>query len=314
MGGPLGADGERPCAAAGSPFAPKAGLDAKAISPIHRSSSVAFVLAGVALITLVVTGWTLLTVTRGGDLPSPSSSQSTAEPISEIAIADREAPVDVSRTTLTDSLLKVADLRGSVLVLNVWGPWCVPCRDEAPTIARLSPDHADQRVPFVGVNVRDSRALAFEERYGTTYPSIEDRNGTAVLVPSRYATVQAVPATLVLDREGGAASRVIGVVGEATLRAVLDNTFAEKRVGSVGGTGLEQRLRDSQRPARGRHRQPVFGPLSSDEPGPGYRPIPSSTQRATARSRTSRCIRSSRFSSRSRISSAGSDSLNSPLP
>ena len=69
-------------------------------------------------------------------------------------------------------------------------------------------------------------------------------------------------------------------------------------------------LADPQRSTRGRVRDPVVVPLGDDELGHGYRPIASSTQRATERLSTSRCIRSSVFSFRSRASSARSDSLN----
>ena len=225
MGRPMGAKDEDPRAVENA-----SASDAE-VNSRRRSPSLALVLTGVALITVVVTGWAFLEVTRGGDSPGPGSSQNAAEPISEIAIADRGAPVELSGTTLTDSMLNIADLRGGVVVLNVWGSWCVPCREEAPMLARVSADYAGRGVQFVGVNIRDNRAsaLAFEERYAITYPSIEDRDSKAMLALSRYAPAQAVPVTLVLDREGRVASRVIGVAREATLRALLDSTLAEDR-------------------------------------------------------------------------------------
>src|SRR4029450_6461227 len=69
---------------------------------------------------------------------------------------------------------------------------------------------------------------------------------------------------------------------------------------------VEPRLADLQAPARGRVRDPVLLPLGDDELGRGYRPIASSPQRATDRLRTSRCIRSSITSRRSRSNSARS--------
>ena len=226
MGRRTGAHDENPRAGktAGSPSE----SDAEGNS-LRRAPSATLVLAALALIALMMASWAFLKVTGGGDGPSPGPAQSAAEPVSEFAIADRGAPVEVSGTTLTDSMLSIADLRGEVVVLNVWGSWCVPCREEAPTLARVAAHYADRGVQFVGVNIRDNRAsaLAFEERYGIAYPSIEDRDSKAMLTLSRYAPAQAVPVTLVLDREGRVASRVIGVVREATLRALLDSTLAE---------------------------------------------------------------------------------------
>ena len=236
MGGqvPTGADDDGPGTApeSGSPSASDAGSDGLATTPTRRSPSMAFVLTAFAVMALLTTGWAFLEVSRGGDSAAPGSSQKTAEPISEIAVADRGSPVQLSGATLTDDRLDVADLRGQVVVLNVWGSWCVPCRKEAPTLARVSSDYAGRGVRFVGVNIKDNRAaaVAFEQRYGITYPSIEDRDSQAMLALSQYAPAQAVPVTLVLDREGRVASRVIGVVREATLRALLDSTLAEEQV------------------------------------------------------------------------------------
>src|SRR6185369_15005521 len=84
--------------------------------------------------------------------------------------------------------------------------------------------------------------------------------------------------------------------------------------GVPGATLVEPCRADTQRPARGGMRNLVLGPLDGDEPGHRYRPIASLTQRATDRLRTSRCIRSSTFSRRSRSSSTRSLSLNAALP
>src|SRR4029453_12966201 len=71
---------------------------------------------------------------------------------------------------------------------------------------------------------------------------------------------------------------------------------------------------DPQRATRGGVRDAVLALLGGDEPGHRYRPIASSTQRATERLSTSRCIRSSAFSFRSRCSSARSSSPSAPAP
>lgn len=189
--------------------------------------------AGVGLLALLVAGagWTAVEVARGSTPEtSATTSAQTAGPVSEYALAERGEPVQLSGTSLTDTTLDVADYRGRVVVLNVWGSWCVPCREEAPTLARLSKEYAAQGVQFLGIDIKDNRAsaLAFQTRYGIGYPSIEDTDGRALLSLTNYVPAQAVPVTLVLDAEGRVASRVVGVVREATLRALLDSTLAEK--------------------------------------------------------------------------------------
>lgn len=157
------------------------------------------------------------------------SPLSTGQPVTEYPMVDRGQPVELSGGTLTDDELDLADLRGDVVVINVWGSWCGPCRVEAPVLARVSEQYRDRGVSFVGVNVKDNRAaaVAFEEEFGITYPSIEDTDGRAVLALSQYVPASAVPVTLVLDRGGRVAARVLGAVREATLTALLESTLAE---------------------------------------------------------------------------------------
>lgn len=151
------------------------------------------------------------------------------QPVTEYPLTDRGRPVELSGGTLSDDELDLADLRGDVVAVNVWGSWCGPCRIEEPVLARVSKEYRDRGVSFVGVNIKDNRAaaVAFEEEYGIDYPSIEDADGRAVLALSQHVPASAVPVTLILDRDGRVAARVLGAVREATLTALLDSTLAE---------------------------------------------------------------------------------------
>lgn len=147
----------------------------------------------------------------------------------EFPVTERSRPVDVSGATLSGDPLALSDLRDRVVVVNVWGSWCPPCREEAPVLAKVSAEYAARGVSFVGINVRDNPAAAraFEENYGIDYPSIEDTDGRVVLALDQYIPASAVPVTLVLDREGRVAARVLGAVRETTLRRLLDTVLAE---------------------------------------------------------------------------------------
>lgn len=212
--------GERPEAATGPGHARVRGRLAVAL--------LAFVLIGVPAAGLT---WSLLGQASDSKQPTGGTPDGAGfdQPVSEYPTADRGAPVELAGTTLTGEHLDLADLSGQVLVINVWGSWCAPCRTEAPVLAELSGRYADRGVAFVGVNVKDNRAaaLAFEQTYGIIYPSIEDRDGQAILALSRHVPAPAVPVTLVLDTEGRVAARVLGAVREATLRALLDSVLRE---------------------------------------------------------------------------------------
>ncbi len=91
--------------------------------------------------------------------------------------------------TLTGVRIGIARWRGHVVVINVWGSWCAPCRKEAPELARLAKETKPLGVRFLGVDIRDSKtaAIAFEKDYGITYPSSVSGRGTRPPSPGRPA-------------------------------------------------------------------------------------------------------------------------------
>ena len=142
-----------------------------------------------------------------------------------VAAEDRLPAPDVSGTTLTGEPLRLSDFRGDVVVLNVWASWCAPCRAEAPVLEAVWQEVQDDGVQFVGLDTRDTdeAALAFLEAYGVTYPNVIDADGRLQLLFSDTLPPQAIPSTLVVDREGRVAGRIIGRVTDATLTALIED-------------------------------------------------------------------------------------------
>ncbi|MBL3668946.1 TlpA family protein disulfide reductase [Streptomyces sp. M2CJ-2] len=155
-----------------------------------------------------------------------------ADGISTVAKGERVAAPDLSGETLEGEPLDVADFQGKVVVLNVWGSWCNPCRAEAKYFAKVSEEYADQGVQFVGINTRDSStgaALAFEKDFGITYPSLYDPTGKLMLrFEKGTLNPQAIPSTLILDRDGKIASRSLTALSEERLLKMLEPVVAEK--------------------------------------------------------------------------------------
>ncbi|KES07940.1 hypothetical protein BU52_05805 [Streptomyces toyocaensis] len=152
--------------------------------------------------------------------------------VSTVAEGKRVAAPDLSGETLEGKRLDVADYRGKVVVLNVWGSWCNPCRAEAKHFAKVAGDYADEDVQFVGINTRDGSttpALAFEKDFGIPYPSLYDPTGKLLLrFDKGTLNPQAVPSTLVLDRDGRIAARSLAALDEERLRKMLEPVVAEK--------------------------------------------------------------------------------------
>lgn len=145
-----------------------------------------------------------------------------------IAPEQRGPAPDLVGDTLEGGTFSLAEHRGEVVVLNVWASWCAPCRAEAPVLETVWQNVREDGVQFVGLDTRDTEAaaLAFLDAYDITYPNVIDEDGRLQLLFSDTLPPQAIPSTLVVDREGRVAGRIIGRVTEATLTALIEE--AEK--------------------------------------------------------------------------------------
>jgi thiol-disulfide isomerase/thioredoxin len=151
--------------------------------------------------------------------------------IVRVSTAQRHAPVELRGTTLEGTPVDVAGYRGKVVVLNVWGSWCAPCRKEAPELQAASARLAAQGVQFLGIDTSDSdpaQALAFQKTFGITYPSISDPRGEALLALRGAVSPNAIPATLVLDQQGRVAARISSATTATTLTGLVTDVAAGK--------------------------------------------------------------------------------------
>ncbi|QTE29147.1 TlpA family protein disulfide reductase [Pengzhenrongella sicca] len=144
-------------------------------------------------------------------------------------VADRGEPVELAGTDFAGAAVDVAAWRGDVVVLNTWYAACPPCRAEAPDLVQLAADFAADGLHLVGINGTDDAgaAQAFERTFAVTYPSIADTDGSAIAALQGAVPVQAVPTTVVLDRQGRVAARILGAADPATLEALVGDALAE---------------------------------------------------------------------------------------
>jgi thiol-disulfide isomerase/thioredoxin len=119
--------------------------------------------------------------------------------------------------------LHVADFTGQVLVLNIWGSWCGPCRTEAPELAEVARRTGPAGVRLLGIDVQDQRGAAvdFLRDNHLGYPSIFDPAARTLLLLNNYPR-NVLPSTIVLDRQQGVAHVFLGPVRAADLLAVVD--------------------------------------------------------------------------------------------
>ena len=142
---------------------------------------------------------------------------------------DLQLPVLVSGAGLPPAgqEASLADLRGKVVVLNLWASWCEPCREEAPVLESVWQRYRNKDVVVLGIDIQDlsDDARAFIREYGLTYPSLRD--GSDGSKAALEAT--GVPETFLIDREGRIALHIAGPVSRTEqLTGPLDEVLAEK--------------------------------------------------------------------------------------
>lgn len=136
----------------------------------------------------------------------------------------RDSAPELVGTTLDDEEFRLEDYRGDVVVVNVWASWCAPCRAEAPELQEVWEEFEGRGVQFIGLNTRDAQTAArgFVETMGITFPSVQDADGRLQLLFADSLPPQAIPSTLIIDRDGRVAARALGKVSAGTLRGMID--------------------------------------------------------------------------------------------
>lgn len=115
------------------------------------------------------------------------------------AFDGQEAP-DFALRTLDGENLRLSEYRGEVVMINFWATWCGPCRQEMPLLDELYNRYERVGFQLLGVNIDDDprRAMEMAEELGISFPVLfDDRKEVSELY-----RVEAMPVTVILDREG----------------------------------------------------------------------------------------------------------------
>jgi cytochrome c biogenesis protein CcmG/thiol:disulfide interchange protein DsbE len=175
----------------------------------------------VIVVLLLGTVWTFLgrvpqAATTGGELP-PSPREGFSAP-------------DFTLDLLTDGQITLSDLRGQVVMVNLWASWCLPCREEMPTIEKVFQEYKPQGLEVLAVNTtyqdREAEVASFVTQFGLTFPILLDKTGA---VSNRYA-LRGLPSTYFVDRKGIIRSVVVGgPMSEALIRSKIQDLLEETR-------------------------------------------------------------------------------------
>ena len=141
----------------------------------------------------------------------------------------RAQAVDLSFPVIaSDSTWSVSDARGKVVLLNVWGPWCAPCRKEFPELQALSTELSADGLEIVGVATRttDTAVTSFVASQGISFAQVADFDS---LIMSGLSGVPSstVPSSVLIDRQGRIAGWVLGAADPVLLKSLLKSLLEE---------------------------------------------------------------------------------------
>jgi thiol-disulfide isomerase/thioredoxin len=131
---------------------------------------------------------------------------------------------------LTDKPLSVEDFPNQVVVVNLWGQWCGPCRGEAPELEAVYDQSKARGVAFLGIDVHDPERAAAKDFVTDNhigYPSIYDPSMRSLLALGGRFPTSVIPTTLVLDRHHRVAAVFLRSLLAGDLQPVVDRLAAE---------------------------------------------------------------------------------------
>lgn len=173
---------------------------------------------------LCLTAGLLAACQAGTSTVADSPSGSLHRPgLTTYSAGDRHQAPDLSGTSLDGKPVSLRSIgSGSIVVINVWASWCAPCQSESPMLAAEARALRPQGVRFLGLDEEDvtSHAKAYAAHLGEIYPTLVDHDG-ALLRHLTLLPPDGIPSTLVLDRSGGMAARVIGAVTRTELNQIV---------------------------------------------------------------------------------------------
>ena len=136
---------------------------------------------------------------------------------------------DFRLTLLGGGEVALSELRGQVVIVNLWASWCPPCRAEMPALQEAYEAYHDRGLEILAVNTtyQDSQAAAagFVQEYGLTFPVPLDQSGEV----SRSYLLRALPTSFFIDRDGVIQTVVIGgPMSRTTIRTTVERLLGDE--------------------------------------------------------------------------------------
>ncbi len=141
--------------------------------------------------------------------------------------ADATPAPDFALSDLNGQQIKLSDYKGKVVVLNFWATWCPPCRKEIPDFNELQAQYGDKGLQFIGVAL-DEEGLSKVKKWTSTNPVNYPVVIADAAVKKAYGEMNAIPVTLLIDRQGIIRTKYIGMRQKAIVESMIAPLLAER--------------------------------------------------------------------------------------
>ena len=136
------------------------------------------------------------------------------------AVKEGKAAPNFSLERLDGGELALADLRGKGVVLNFWGTWCKPCKEEMPALQKQYEVFRDKGLEVIGVNIAESPITIepYIKQFGVEFPILLDRQSQI----TKLYRIGPIPTTFFISPEGTVEEIFVGQLNEAMIASKVE--------------------------------------------------------------------------------------------
>ena len=195
-------------------------------SPAKRPNPLIALAAAVVLVAALYAGYAVIFKPHGGDLKSLATGA-----MARLTVAAKPAPQPIQAQGPDGKPISLSDLKGQVVVVNLWATWCAPCKEEMPTLAKLQSRYAGKDVKVLPISLdKGDDNIAKAKAFIADKAPLGFYHGDYALAFAITPATEGLPTTLIFDRSGRERARLEGGADWSTAQAdrVIDALLAEK--------------------------------------------------------------------------------------
>ncbi len=184
-----------------------------------------------AVLAVLVTIGVSLFALSGSGAGSADSARVNATSVYSVNSVTSRSPGKAVDFTWTDAAGRENTFStvtaGKVVLLNVWATWCPPCRREIPDLVKISDEMAAKGVMVIGVSIDDKQdavklVRTYAEKNNVTYLNLVDAQKE---IAESYGSIQAIPTTFIIDRQGAVVQRIVGSQSKEAFVAAIQKAM-----------------------------------------------------------------------------------------